>query len=49
VDLFQALPVLRSHPLLRGKSVALLGVSAIVCDEAACYFEVGKPKQLKHR
>ena len=44
MDLFQALPALRRHPLLSSKKVALIGVSTIVCDEAACYFEIGKPK-----
>jgi len=44
MDLFQALPALRRHPLLRGKAVALIGVSTIPCDGAACYFEIGKPK-----
>jgi 8-oxo-dGTP pyrophosphatase MutT (NUDIX family) len=44
MDLFQALPALRRHPLLRGKVVALLGVSTVVRDEAAHYFEIGKPK-----
>lgn len=44
MDLFQALPALRRHPLLSGKKVALIGVSTIVRDDAACYFEIGKPK-----
>ena len=44
MDLFQALPALRRHPLLSGKNVALIGVSTIVRDDAACYFEIGKPK-----
>ncbi len=44
MDLFQALPSLRRHPLLSGKTVALIGVSTIARDEAACYFEIGKPK-----
>ena len=44
MDLFQALPALRRHPLLRGKAVALVGVSTVVRDEAAHYFEIGKPK-----
>jgi ADP-ribose pyrophosphatase YjhB (NUDIX family) len=44
MDLFQALPALRRHPLLRGKVVALVGVSTVVRDEAAHYFEIGKPK-----
>jgi len=44
MDLFQALPALRRYPLLSGKTVALIGVSTIACDETACYFEIGKPK-----
>ena len=44
MDLFQALPALRRHPLLSGKTVALIGVSTVVCDDRAYYFEVGKPK-----
>lgn len=44
MDLFQALPALRSHPLLSGKTVALVGVSTVVDDGMAHYFEVGKPK-----
>lgn len=49
MDLFQALPALRRHPLLSGKAVALIGVSTVVCDETACYFEIGKPKYWQHR
>ncbi|RLC99576.1 MAG: hypothetical protein DRI77_02450 [Chloroflexi bacterium] len=49
MNLFQALPPLRRHPLLRGKNVALVGVSTIVHDEAAYYFEVGKQKYWKAR
>jgi 8-oxo-dGTP pyrophosphatase MutT (NUDIX family) len=44
MDLFQALPALRRHPLLSGNMVALVGVSTIPRDETACYFEIGKPK-----
>jgi 8-oxo-dGTP pyrophosphatase MutT (NUDIX family) len=44
MDLFQALPNLRQHPLLRDKMIALVGVSAIVRDEKAYYFEIGKSK-----
>lgn len=44
MDFFQALPNLRQHALLRDKMIALVGVSAIVQDEAAHYFEIGKPK-----
>ncbi|MFQ6099975.1 MAG: NUDIX domain-containing protein [Anaerolineae bacterium] len=49
MNLFHALPALRCHPLLRGKTVALVGVSAIVHDDAAYYFEIGKPKYWKQR
>lgn len=49
MDLFQALPALRFHPLLREKTVALIGVSAIVHDEAAYYFEIGKPRYWQRR
>jgi len=48
MDLFQALPTLRRHPLLSSKAVALIGVSTIVCDEAAYYFEISKPKYWHH-
>ena len=44
MDFFQALPNLRQHALLRDKMIALVGVSAIVRDETAYYFEIGKPK-----
>jgi len=44
MDFFQALPSLQHHPLLNGKTVALVGVSTIPCEKAACYFEIGKPK-----
>lgn len=44
MDLFQALPALRHHPLLGGKKIALLGVSAIVHDASACYFEIARPR-----
>jgi len=44
MDLFTAVPALRHHPLLRGKHVALVGVSTIVRDETASYFEISKPK-----
>ena len=44
MDLFQALPTLRRHPLLRGKTVALVGVSTVARDEAGYTFEIGKPK-----
>jgi 8-oxo-dGTP pyrophosphatase MutT (NUDIX family) len=44
MDFFEALPNLRQHALLRDKMIALVGVSAIVRDETAHYFEIGKPK-----
>jgi hypothetical protein len=44
MDLFRMLPALRHHPLLQDKAVSLVGVSTIVCDDAACYFELTKPK-----
>jgi len=44
MDLFQALPSLRRHSLLSGKTVALIGVSTIAHDETACYFEISKPR-----
>ena len=44
MDLFQALPSLRRHPLLSSGTVTLVGVSTIPCDEEACYFEVAKKK-----
>ncbi len=49
MDLFDAFPALRRHPLLSGKRVALIGVSTIVCDDTACYFEIGKPKYWRRR
>lgn len=44
-DLLAALPALRAsgHPLLTGRRVSLIGVSAILRDEAGYYFEVNKP------
>jgi 8-oxo-dGTP pyrophosphatase MutT (NUDIX family) len=44
MDFHQALPNLRHHSLLSDKVIALVGVSAIVCDETAYYFEISKPK-----
>ncbi|NLF03171.1 MAG: NUDIX hydrolase [Anaerolineales bacterium] len=49
MDLYRALPALRQHHLLRDKSVALIGVSTIVCDATACYFELNKPKYWRKR
>lgn len=49
MDLFRALPALRHHPLLNGKRVALIGISTIVRDDEAHYFEISKPKYWKQR
>jgi 8-oxo-dGTP pyrophosphatase MutT (NUDIX family) len=49
MDLFKAVPALRHHPLLCGKQVALVGVSTIVRDETASYFEISKPKYWRSR
>ena len=45
-DLFDALPPLRrvSHPLLTGRRIRLVGVSGILYDDEALYFEVNKPR-----
>jgi hypothetical protein len=45
LDLLQALPALRQRPALRGKAVSLIGVSTILLDDAAYYFEIAKPRQ----
>jgi hypothetical protein len=44
MNLFDALPALRHHPLLGGKKIALVGVSTIVRDRSGYYFEIGKQK-----
>jgi 8-oxo-dGTP pyrophosphatase MutT (NUDIX family) len=49
MDLFQALPALRHYPLLNEKRIALIGISTIVHDDAATYFEISKPKYWKQR
>jgi 8-oxo-dGTP pyrophosphatase MutT (NUDIX family) len=49
MDLFQALPALRHHPLLSDKKAALVGVSTIVHDDEAHYFEVAKQKYWRRR
>ncbi len=49
MNLFQALPALRRHPLLRDKAVALVGASTIVHDDEAYYFEIGKEKYWQFR
>ncbi len=45
-DLFVLMPSLRrvSHPLLTGKRVILVGVSAVLHDDDAYYFEVTRPR-----
>lgn len=45
-DLFTLLPALRqvSHPLLADRQVILVGVSAVLYDEEAYYFEVSRPR-----
>jgi 8-oxo-dGTP pyrophosphatase MutT (NUDIX family) len=49
MDLFQALPVLRHHPLLNDKKATLIGVSTVVHDDEAHYFEIAKQKYWKQR
>lgn len=49
MDLFQALPALHHHPLLNGKRIALIGISTIVYDDEAHYFEISKQKYWKQR
>jgi 8-oxo-dGTP pyrophosphatase MutT (NUDIX family) len=49
MELVRAVPALRRHPLLRSKSISLVGVSTIVRDESAVYFEIGKPKYWRER
>jgi len=49
MNLFQALPALRRHPLLRDKTIALIGVSTIASDGEAYYFEIAKHKYWKTR
>ena len=45
-DLFAALPPLGrvAHPLLSGRKVRLIGVSAILYDDAVFYFEVSRSR-----
>jgi hypothetical protein len=47
MDLFQALPSLRRHALLKGKTIPVVGVSTVTRDDEAYYFEIGKPKYWK--
>lgn len=49
MDIFHALPTLRHHPLLNGKSVTLIGVSTIPRDGTVCLFEIAKRKYWKQR
>ena len=49
MDVFRALPALRRHPLLSGKTVTLIGVSTIPRDDTACIFEIAKKKYWKQR
>ena len=50
-DLFTSMPNLRhaSHPLLAGKRVILVGVSAVLHDDKAYYFEVTGPRHWGQR
>ena len=49
MDLLRVWPSLRHHPLLSGKSVALVGVSTIVSDSDAYFFEIGEPRYWQRR
>lgn len=49
MDLLRVLPSFRHQPLLSGKSVALVGVSTIVSDSDAYFFEIGKPRYWQRR
>ncbi len=48
MDLFQPLPSLRHHPLLKDKMISLIGVSVIPGDDTASYFEIAKAKYWQH-
>jgi 8-oxo-dGTP pyrophosphatase MutT (NUDIX family) len=50
-DLFAAVPALRrvSHPLLVDRRVILVGVSAVLYDDDAYYFEVTRPRHWGER
>ncbi len=48
MDLFLALPQLRQFSLLRDKTVSLIGVSTIVSDETAYYFEIVNPRYWRY-
>ena len=49
MDLLEAAPGLRRHPLLSDKKVALIGASTIVRDGTGFYFEIRKPKYWRPR
>jgi hypothetical protein len=49
MDLFQALPTLRRHAFLSGKTVALVGASTITHDDDAYYFEIAKSRYWQHQ
>ncbi|MGD1995552.1 MAG: NUDIX domain-containing protein [Anaerolineae bacterium] len=50
-DLFALLPSLRAvgHPLLTNRRVTLVGVSVILYDEEAYYFEIQRPRHWARR
>ncbi|MBC7226408.1 MAG: NUDIX domain-containing protein [Thermoflexales bacterium] len=49
-DLFASLPALEgAHPLLTGRRVALIGVSVLLRDDDAWYFEVQRPRYWARR
>ncbi len=49
-DLFASLPSLEgAHPLLTGRRIALIGVSVLLRDDDAWYFEVQRPRRWARR
>ncbi len=50
-DLFALLPPLRrvDHPLLSGRTITVIGVSAVLRDEERFYFEVNRPRHWAQR
>ncbi|MCX7855569.1 MAG: NUDIX domain-containing protein, partial [Anaerolineae bacterium] len=49
-DLFASLPALEgAHPLLTGRRIALIGVSVLLRDEDAWYFEIQRPRYWARR
>ncbi|MGQ9803314.1 MAG: NUDIX domain-containing protein [Anaerolineae bacterium] len=49
-DLFALMPALEgSHPLLTGQRIALIGVSVLLRDDDAWYFEVQRPRYWARR